>query len=736
MTSTQESIATALERHRAGDLDRAGNLYRQILARHPHHADALHLLGLVSSEAGDQDAAIASITKAIQIRGEVPVYYSNLGLALMRRGRLDEAILTLHRALAFSPRDAGICAMLGRALHARGRSEAAAVALRQAITWKPEFAEAHNDLGNILMALDRPGEAIKAYGEAIGLDEDFAEAHNNLANALHSSGETGLAVVSYRRAVSLDPSYMEAWLNLANALQKTGHLSEAVSAYRGALRLDPCSSTAAFELGNALHSIGSWEEAADCYRQALVSQPGESRIWYNLGITRTMQNRLEEAVDAFREALRIQPRYVEALNNLGNVHLAQGRVADAAAHYRGALAADPDYLDARYNLGIVLQKQERLEEALSCYSEVLTRKPAYPEAHNNYGNTALALGRPLEARASYREAVKWQHPEAHWNLGLVQLLLGEYEEGWKGYEWRFRQPGSTPRKFEAPLWKGEPLTGPAGEPLPILLYAEQGLGDTLQFVRYAPLVTGLGGRVIVECQPALAPLLGGCAGIEVFARDESPLPEFAYRAPLLSVPGVLGTTISTIPAVVPYIETPAAKREEWKQKIAAYVTAHRGEEERPGRKIGLAWAGNPMHKNDGNRSLSLRRMAAMAKIPRALFFALQKGPQAVETLDPPPGMRIVSLEKELAGFTDTAAAILNLDLIVSVDTSVAHLAGAVSAPVWTLLPFMPDWRWMLDRADSPWYPSMRLFRQPKAGDWESVIDEVVRALEAESPLPE
>jgi tetratricopeptide (TPR) repeat protein len=469
------------------------------------------------------------------------------------------------------------------------------------------------------------------------------------------------------------------------------------------------------ELGDRLHMAGQLEEAAGAYAEALALGPDSAECFYNLAVTRMRQNRLPEAAVAFEQALGRKPDYAEAHLNLGNVRRACGRPKEATRCYREAVRARPDYADARYNLALTLQDRDRLKEALDNYRELLGRHPGYAEAHNNAGNVLLALGRPAEAIPSYLAALGAQadHVEAQWNLAVTQLLLGNYEAGWEGFEWRFRQKDAAPRHFDAPLWDGAPLKGRT-----VLIHAEQGFGDTIQFIRFAIEAEKRGGTVLVECQPELAALFERIEGVARTVARQTPLPAFDCHAPLLSLPRILKTTLASLPPGMPYLKADADLMAHWKGRLAGWEAT----------KIGVAWAGNPGHKNDRNRSFGLDKLVALAGAPDTVFFSLQKGPQAREVLNPPPGLQLIDLENELLDFDHTAAAIMNLDLVISVDTAVAHLTGALGRPVWTLLPFAPDWRWMMDRDDSPWYPTMRLFRQKRRGDWESVLREVREAL--------
>ena len=612
MPSVSRRFSHAVAQHRAGNYTQAEAICRETIAGDPHHSDALHLLGLIASDAGRHDAAAALVAAAIQIAGPLPAYCSSLGVILSRQGKIEQAIACYRQALKGTPGDGKTRFRLGQALLSLSRLEEAAVEFRASARFAPDSAETH------------------------------------------------------------------------------------------------------FELGNTLHAIGRYEEAAQSYRRAIARKPDHAEASHNLGVTRTMQQRPAEAAAAYEYAIRVRPDYPEPHNNLATLLHGFRQEERAVYHYKKALQLAPRSIDIRYNLALLTQERERLEEAAESYAALLELKPDHTEARNNLGNTLLALGRPAEAISSYRRTLLDDPGSIHanWNLGVARLLLGQFEEGWKGHEWRLRQPGAAAREFPQPLWDGSALGGRR-----ILLHAEQGLGDTLQFVRYAPLVRERGGFVILECQKALLRLLAGARGVDQLIGKGDSLPDFDCHAPLLSLPGILRTRLETIPGGAPYLYTGAAEIERWRKIIASRVGP------KSCLKVGLTWAGNPLHSNDRNRSLGPQAFSALAGVGKAVYFGLQKdgaGSAGVETID---------LLEPSTGFSDTAAILINLDLVISVDTAVAHLAGALGRPVWTLLPFAPDWRWMTGRADSPWYPTMKLFRQARRKDWAETLERVRRELD-------
>jgi hypothetical protein len=420
-----------------------------------------------------------------------------------------------------------------------------------------------------------------------------------------------------------------------------------------------------------------------------------------------VRSSLEDASRAYSQAVTCRPAYAEAWNNLALIEHARRRFDAAETAYRRALTARPTYRDALYNFALLLQQQERLQEAIVLYERLLALHPDFAEAHNNLGNCHLKLNQLPAAKSHYAETLSLQasHKEAPWNLGFASLLDGELESGWLGYEYRLAQRNVDPRRFQAPRWNGQIQSGQS-----ILVHHEQGLGDTIQFARYLHLLVRGGMEVDVLCQPALEALLSRIGGLRGCSSQFDTSRPNRWQVPFPSLPYHFRTSLDSIPAFVPYLSAEPAKIAEWRELVAALP---------PGAKVGLVWQGNPKHENDRNRSIPLAHLAELFGIPGVHLCSLQKG-VAREQIP----LSFTDLGRLFQDFSDTAAAVVNLDLVISVDTSVAHLAGALGKPVWILLPYAPDWRWLLHRSDSPWYPSARLFRQPMPGDWASVLRQV------------
>jgi Flp pilus assembly protein TadD len=555
-------------------------------------------------------------------------------------------------------------------------------------------------------------DAVASYRQALRLQPDSFAAHFQLGNVFAAHGKGPEAVAAYLHAVRLQPDHADALAGLGVALAKERSLGEAIATLRRAVQVKPDFAQAHHNLGVALAQRGDLEQAAVSLREAIRLKPDYAEAHFNLGNTLVEMNRRPEAVPAFRRALELRPDYVDALNNLGLALCEQGRSGEAAVLLRQATRLKPGDAEALNNLGMALADQTRFEEAAAAYEQGLRLKPRYAEAHTNLGSTYKEQGRLEEAVACYDYAL-WLQPDsatAHWNRSLAYLAQGDYERGWAEYEWRWQRKRSRPRPFAQPAWDGKPLEGRT-----ILLHMEQGLGDMIQFVRYAPLVKERGGRVVVECPETLRELFATVAGVDQVVVERSPLPPFDVQAPLMSLPYLLGTRLETVPAEAPYLSAPAELVERWRNRLTQSSAF----------KVGILWQGNPLHKWDRHRSAPLRQFAPLSAIPGVELVSLQKGDAAAALRAPGGRFRVTELSQaqgpDGSTFAETSAVMKNLDLVITVDTAVAHLAGALALPVWVGLSKIVDWRWLLDRPDTPWYPTMRLFRQETLGRWEPVF---------------
>jgi len=466
----------------------------------------------------------------------------------------------------------------------------------------------------------------------------------------------------------------------------------------------------------ACREAGGFEAAERLLYRALALEPGSVQIQLQLGDLFRQLGRHDAALSACLEAVRLAPGLASARNNLGNAYLDVGQQERAIAEFRGAIALDGGLAEAHFNLGIALHRQGDRAGAAHCFRSAVQARPGFAAAHLNLGYLLQEKGDNAGAIAAYRSATRLEPGlvEAHVNLGTQLLLAGRLAEGWTEYEWRLRYPEYGASAAGAVRWDGGPLEGRR-----ILLDAEQGFGDAIQFLRYAPLVAERGGRVTVRCSPKLARLFKNTAGIEAVVGRDIPVSGFDLYCPLPSLPLVFGTTLETIPAPVPYLHADASLAALWKSKLADRAATL---------KVGLVWASQSKQNTASARSVNLAALAPLAGVPGVRFYSLQRDEAARQAEHPPVAMRLGVLSGELRDFSDDAAVVANLDLVISVDTAVAHLAGAMGRPVWTLLKHAPDWRWLLGRNDSPWYPTMRLFRQAAPAAWDAVIEELAGAL--------
>jgi tetratricopeptide (TPR) repeat protein len=591
-------------------------------------------------------------------------------------GNAAEAARLYGRIVQADPGNADAWCLLGIAQRAAGEPARAEASCRAALRLRPAFFEAWNNLGNTLVMQGKLDEAIAAFEQALCLQPDNPLAHNNLGAALRHQSRWAEAAARYQHALRLQPNYPDAHNNLGDALQGLGRLEEAVASYRRALRLRPNYAEALTNLGNAL----------------------------------ARQERLDEAIAHHREALRLRPGYAEAHSNLGNALTTQRRYAEAEACYREALRLKPDCAEAHHNLGTALAEQGRLAEAEACYREALRLRPDYIEACGNLATALMGQGKAEDAAAVYERILEYKPdaPEAYLSRALALLSLGRWEHAWTDYEWRWRLPDFGTMPYPQPQWDGSPLAGRT-----ILLHAEQGLGDTLLFVRYASLVRQRGGTVHLACPRALLRLLSGIRGVDGLFEQGADLPPFDCHAPLLSLPGLFRTTVETVPAEVPYLAADPALVEHWRRELPGSQ----------GLRVGIAWQGNPRFKGDRQRSIPLAQFAPLAEVPGVQLVSLQKGfgseqvrEVAFPVLDLGP-----RLDEAAGPFMDTAAVMKNLDLVITSDTAIPHLAGALGVPTWMALPYSPHWIWLTDREDSPWYPTLRLFRQRTWGNWQEVF---------------
>jgi len=673
----------AIGLHVAGRLDQAQPIYQQILETDPNHPIALNQLGAIALQSGNFSYAVELITLATNHKPDYAEAYNNLASALLELGQTEKALSNYHKAIDI----------------------------------KHDYINAHNNLADALISQGQPEQAVKYYKKALAINNDYFKGHNNLGNALMTLGQPNLAVASYHKAISIRPDYFEAHSNLGNAMAELDMPDKAIACYRLALGIRPNSAETAINLGTVLVKTGKNEEAAVCFQKVLTLQSDHSEALFSMGIVLNNEDRLEESLDYYSKALANKPLYPAALNNMGNVLIKLQRLDEAVTVLSKALEIKPYYVEAHCNLGNALKEQNYTDEAIASYRQAISINPNFADAHCNLGVLFKELGDLNKAMTCFSKAleIKPGYAEANYNLSLALLLKGDLERGWNGYSsrWDCDPLKKARRSYEAPSWEGENIRGKT-----LFLYPEQGLGDFIQFIRYLPLIQERDGYVITEAPEILHELISGSfKNFQITGPSNTPS-HFDFHAPMLDLPNLLGTNKNSIPAPEAYLFAPEELTQKWSKRLDAYN----------GLRVGLVWAGDPKHKNDRNRSIDPSYLAPLLKLKDVNIFSLQldHDGEANKVL----GKTVVDLAPELTSFNETAAAMKNLDVVISVDSSPAHLAGALGCCVWTLLPFVPDWRWMLHGDTTPWYPSMQLFRQATIGDWSYVIENICVALRA------
>jgi tetratricopeptide (TPR) repeat protein len=598
--------------------------------------------------------------------------------------------------------------------------------LREAVETYPDCPDFHLQLGDVLRLQDKLAEAVESLQHGIRLRPESALAHVSLGKTFARLNRAEAAVDCFRHALRLDARNVEALSGLAIALAESGRTNEAVDLFRRVLEVQPESSSAHHNLGVCLAQSNRHDEAIARFEHALRLDPDYLECEFNLANTLSDMARYEAAVSHFEKVLARRPDHVDALINYGNALTELARPRESAVYLRHATRLNPNQPMAFNNLGLALADMGRFAEAESAYEQSLTINPRQSDVLTNLGSVLKEQGRLKEAIACYQLAL-WFEPDAattHWNRALAWLQMGDYERGWPEYEWRWKRKRAPKRAFREPLWDGSSLEGRT-----ILLTAEQGLGDMLQFIRYAPMVKERGGTVVLACPAIMLPILSRCKGIDRFVSEGQPFPPFNVQAPLMSLPSIFKTTLPSVPACVPYVFCDPALVDRWRRELSRWHAF----------KVGIAWQGNPYHRWDHHRSTGLAPFAVLARVEGVQYFSLQRV-HGLGELD----SNVTRLPVETFGadfdvadgaFMDTMAVMSQLDLVITPDTALAHLAGALGVPVWVPLSAIADWRWMVDREDSPWYPTMRLFRQTELGNWPAVFEKIATELERFSKQP-
>ena len=674
-----------IERDKLAEAEKA---LRKAIALHINIPEAYNYLAFILSQQPHPNLEeIANLFhQAITINPDFADGYYNLAIVLSKQGNLSDAIQAYLQVIRLLPDSIEAYYNLGVLFSKQKKFSQAQSCFTKVVELKPDYAMAYFNLGITFREQELFTQSAIAFNECIKHQKDYAPAYNSLGIVYKNQGNLTQAQEALEMAIATKPDYLEAYNNLAVVLIETKNLSEAEKVCRRAIEIKPDYAASYNVLGSILIKQQLLSEAVEAFNRAIALTSDYPEAYNNLAVVLTDLEAYEEAKEAGLTAIKLKPDYPEAYNNLAVVFLEQGNFIEAAKTIRGCLHIKPDYAEAYNNLGLILTEQRLLEPALAAFEQAIRLKPDYHK-------------------------VRFTHACTH-------LLAGNLTEGFSEYESRWLAHGLSLPKFAQPKWDGSNIEGKT-----ILLLSEQGLGDTLQFIRYAQLLHQLGAVVTLACQSTLVKLLSTMDSLAFVKTIETVGEDFDVYAPLLSLPHLLHTSLDNIPAAVPYISVGSIKSDR------SISNLNKGEIN-----VGIVWASG-YRQGDANlyqlykkKSCPVKLFMELLDIPRVNLYSLQVGKDAEDILPYVDGSRVINLSPQIQDFIDTAALIEQMDLVICVDTSVAHLAGAMGKPVWVLLYYTPDWRWLLGRKDTPWYPTMRLFRQSLPQDWESVFVEVVKLL--------
>jgi tetratricopeptide (TPR) repeat protein len=640
--------------------------------------------------------------------GDVQALFSQ-ALVLHQNGRLSEAAALYHAILATQPNHMDALHLLGVTALQTGSPQRAVELIGQAVAINPGFAAAHNNLGAAFLACGRPGEALAALNRALALTPDYPDGLNNRGSALKSLGQPASALADFERVLALDPGRLDALLNRGQARAALGHLAEAISDFEALVRAQPGNLDAKVNLGATLLNAGRLEDAIACFDQVLVQKPDYAEAHNNRGVALHRLGQNEEAIAALERAVAAKPSYPEAYDNLGAALYAAKRTKEAIVAFDRAIALNPNHFHCYYGRATAQFDLSNWSAAQSDFEAALALNPFHADSLNNLGALLADFGKVDQALLRFEQAVDSDpnHASANFNKCLLLLLKGDFARGLPLYGWRWLATGAHKPEFgETGLWRGaEAVSGKR-----ILLWCEQGLGDCIHFCRYAKLLSDRGAHVILQSPAPLMGLFAGLAGVSELVVHGAVAPAFDMHSPLLSLPLAFGTRVESIPWDGPYLKVDPARAVTWRDRLGA----------KRGVRVGLAWSGNRAHKSDHRRSIALATIMASLPMDGFDYVSLQKEVRAEDedALAALTGSgRLRHFGDDLIDFRDTAALAAAMDVVVCVDTSVTHMCGALGLPTFVLLHYMPDWRWLLDRDDSPWYESLKLYRQGEERTW-------------------
>ena len=609
--------------------------------------------------------------------------------------RYQEADQLCTAILQTAPNHINSLMLLGVIAQRVDRHDLAAIFFQKSLDIDDGKALHHYNLATALYTLGRKEEASKSIDNALKIEPDniqiqqfstkittdYADEHYNLGVTLHSQGKIEQAIPNYQKAIAIQADHGEADQNLVAALLELGRAEAAVASLEQAVAIQPDNALAHNNLGVIFATLNRYSDAIASYQNAIALQADYAQAHYNLGSVFDKQGNFAAAIASYNRAITLKPDYAQAHNNIGNSLKSQNRLDAAIASYQAAIAIDPDFVEAHCNLGVALHKQGNLTAAIASGQKAIAINPDYAQAHHN--------------------------------LGLSLLLLGDMEAGLREYEYRWQCPGHASYNYQRPQWLDSRLDGET-----ILIHQEQGFGDNIQFIRYVELLKQKGAQVAFICPEPLLTIFQTVKGIDHLLAKSDSIPHWDCHIPLLSLPLLFGTTMATIPAKTPYLYCDPVRVAKFRKHLANLK----------GFKVGIAWRGNPDFIDDKNRSVGPTALAKLLDIEQCSFISLQKEPEDGDLQEFAGRKNFYDISSHLKDFADTAAVMANLDLVISSDTSIVHLAGALALPVWVLLMHVPDWRWLLNRADNPWYPKMRLFRQPSPNSWQPVVAAVEKNL--------
>lgn len=713
----RQLFAHGVALHKQGQLDQAMAAYRQVLGLLPSHPGALHHAGLVAFQFGDHNESVRLIGAALVLDPKAGAAHGDLGNAYRELGRFDEALASYGRALALDGGNPDLHYNHAHALQGLARYEEALESYGRAIALNPRDAQAYSNRAVVLKLLQRLDAALESCDKALAIAPRYAAAHSNRGNVLKELKRFEEALACHEKAIELDPVSAQTYFNHGAVLQELEKNDAAIDQYGRAIAADPSFMQAYYSRGILLLATKKPEVALQDFEQAIALQPDYREAQRARGVALFDLKRFGAALDSFEMMVREDSTDVDAHDQLGMVFHALGQYEEALASHDRAIELDPLLVLPHFHRGNVLSTLNLFEAALPSYQTAIALDPGFTNAYINIGAAFDSLGEHAAAFEHYDKAIAIE-PEcalAYWNRSLLHLQRGDFASGWRDYEWRWKaEPVSVSkerRDFAEPLWLGEQsLQGKT-----ILLYGEQGFGDVLQFCRYAPLVAARGARVLLEAGAPLVDLLRTLDGVSDVIVKDSTLPSFDFQCPLMSLPLAFRTDLDSIPRFPRYLGSDAGKVARWESLLDKKL------------RIGIVWSGNPEHANDSNRSMTFAKFARLLS-DQAQFVVLQKDVRPGDQAALDAHVQVMQAGGQLADFTDTAALCDAMDLVITVDTSLAHLAGALGKPVWIMLPANSDWRWPRSSSACRWYPSATLYRQPVLGEWEAVLERIAADL--------